>query len=72
MEKAEDLFEQADKATKFRGHIMHNFVRLVPASGRAFYRSTCAVCGKTVDVRTRPAANQAEMAGDALALNCRK
>lgn len=73
MTKFERLIKEAKDACNFRGHKMFRFTRWV---GNTDYRQTatshCRDCGKFVAVDTKPAPNGIEIAGEAVALKCKK
>ena len=51
---------------KFRGHAMSNFFRLSDNQRIA----GCMICDRSVIVNRKPAPNEIEIAGEAVALNC--
>lgn len=68
MSKERALKREAKEASERRGHQMKRYRR------REFWGTPyaeCAECGMEVDVTTRPAPNQIDIAGEAVALNCR-
>ena len=70
-----NLKRKAREACEARGHNMKYFDTLVrpnPLMGikGTVARSRCRVCGREVQVETRPAPNSIEIGGEALALNC--
>lgn len=66
MRKVERLRIEALEACENRLHNMNRFEHY--AKGRCF--STCKFCGKAVSVIARPAPNEIDIAGEAVALQC--
>lgn len=64
--KKECLRIEAKEACEYRGHNMNRFEHY--ASGRCL--STCKICGKAVSVIARPAPNEIDIGGEAVALTC--
>lgn len=62
------LRRDAAAAATERGH--HLWWSLHVSRGRTIYVGICSRCEMTVSVTTHPAPNEAEVAGDAVALNC--
>ena len=67
MTKLNRLKLEALEACKWRGHTMQRFQNLT--KDHAFTR--CDKCHTTVDVLTKPAPNEIDIGGEAVALNCR-
>lgn len=62
------LKQEAREASERRGHEMKRYRR------REFWNTPyaeCRHCGAEVDVTTKPAPNQIDIAGEAVAINCR-
>lgn len=66
MRKLERLRHEAEEACEFRGHVMKRFEHY--AKGRCL--STCKLCGKAVSVIVKPAPNEIDIGGEAVALQC--
>ena len=60
------LERDSAKATKFRGHKMGSWIR-----GNGGSYRTCKVCNAYVCVLTNPRANEIDVGGDAVAINCK-
>ena len=60
------LEKSALRSCEMRGHRMRPFKQY--NSRHAW--SDCGVCGMRVDVKTRPAPNEIDICGEAVALNC--
>jgi len=75
-QRRSNLLRQAHKACRNRGHVMRPFQRLGPTAPMdrhtAKWGSTCLLCGKVVWVTPNPLPNEAEIMGEAVALNCAK
>lgn len=75
MSKQRRLKAQALESCRFRGHKMGKFFEVLPLywAGKArVFIATCKVCGKEVAVNLKPAANEIEIGGEAVALGCEK
>ena len=66
MERLERLRKEALDACNRRKHKMENFRHYT--KGRCL--SSCKVCGKTVSVISKPAPNEIDIGGEAVALCC--
>jgi hypothetical protein len=64
--KLTKLKREAREAAINRGHVMSRFETF--PSGTAI--ASCKKCGYIAAVRVRPAANEIDIAGSAVALNC--
>jgi len=60
------LRRQALESAKWRGHDMGRWEVI---TGH-LCRSTCKKCSKEVDVNTKPAPNEIDIGGEAVALGC--
>ena len=69
-QRRSNLLRRAHAACKHRGHIMRPFHRLGPNAGT--WGSTCLLCGKAAWVTPNPLPNEADIMGEAVALNCAK
>jgi len=67
MSTLQGLMREATRATTFRGHRMLTWVGT--SNGRSAFRS-CADCAAWVQVLTHPAANEIDIGGSAVALDC--
>jgi hypothetical protein len=54
-----------------RGHVPDYGERVTPLNGRTVTRFTCRECSMQADSNERPLPNQVDIAGEAVALNCR-
>lgn len=70
--RARSLIVQAREAATWRGHHMGRFKTVELTHRRTYKRSACAVCGMEVDIDTYPPPNGIDIAGPAVALNCRQ
>jgi hypothetical protein len=66
MTKLDRLKKEAKEACVSRGHVMYRFQNLTPDNAI----STCKNCGDEVQVLSRPQANEIDIAGEAVAINC--
>lgn len=62
------LMLSARRSARLRGHQLGNWEVLDAARDRA--RTHCRKCGMGVDIIRRPAPNEIDVAGQAVALNC--
>lgn len=53
-----------------RGHKMGRFNQIDLTNGSRIYRAECKDCGAWVDVNPKPAPNEIDIGGTAVALNC--
>lgn len=60
------LSREARRSTDARGHEMPPFARVTDT----LYRSACRTCGAEADINSKPAPNQTDIAGPAVAENC--
>lgn len=61
----------AASSARSRGHVLASWVNVGNDKRRSTVaRSHCTTCQREVTVNTRPAANEIDIAGDAVALNC--
>ncbi len=67
MTKLNRLKLEGLSATDFRGHTMSRFANL--KSGTRAY-SNCERCGKELFIESKPAANDIDISGEAVALGC--
>lgn len=63
-----ELKREAKEACEWRDHDMKRFRE--GSFWKNQYFSECRNCGMTVSVRPRPAPNQIEISGQAVAVNC--
>ncbi len=70
MRKIERLKQETRQAAKFRGHTLGKF-RNFDLNGSPAAYAECTVCGKWVQVETRPAPNSIEVGGPAIAVGCK-
>lgn len=66
--KEKTLKESAKESCVARGHRMSNFKRY----SVTLFESVCRDCGMYVQVNLKPQANETEISGSAVALNCRE
>lgn len=66
MSSPQVLRNDARRGATWRGHVMTRFRAY--ATGR--WESYCRECGMEVNVKTRPAPNEVNISGEAVALNC--
>ena len=64
------LKKAAQKSTAWRGHRMRWFAITPHGEGRYITTATCIRCDATVHLNTRPMANEIDIGGEAVALNC--
>lgn len=67
MRKIERLKKEAMESCKFRGHKMSRFITVIE-NERAY--AVCKVCHKVVCVDAKPVANDIDMGGEAVAIEC--
>ena len=60
-----DLMGQAEEAARFRGHVLSGWITALHKGW-----ATCTRCGMSVMVNTKPAPNEIDIGGDAVALTC--
>lgn len=72
MTKLRRLINEAKKSCEFRGHKMRQFEHSIPYNGIMWGHaySECKICGKSVMCNTRPAPNDIDIGGEAVALSC--
>lgn|GEM_PF-4169154 len=72
MTKLRRLINEAKKSCEFRGHIMKRFTHSVPYNGIIWGHaySECEACKKSVMCNAKPAPNDIEISGEAVALHC--
>lgn len=63
------LMTSARKSAKFRGHNMKPFRR---HPHREAWSCSCRDCGMEMTVKAKPAPNEIDIGGEAVALNCSK
>lgn len=68
--KVQRLMTQARLAAASRGHILGAFQKHLRSPKNMVGTATCSVCGREVQFIERPAANEIDIGGEALALNC--
>ena len=71
--KIETLRREARASAKWRGHDMKKFRQHKGYwKGPTRYYSECKVCDAYVEVNSHPIANEIDIAGDAVAVNCKR
>lgn len=65
MKSLKQLKIEARQAAQRRGHMLSQFVT---SGGRTF--AVCRRCQKSVEVNGKPAANEIDIGGEAVASNC--
>ena len=60
------LQAKATEAASYRGHTLNGWVQISPTITEA----TCTACNRTVHTNTKPAPNEIDIGGEAVALNC--
>ena len=70
--KLSTLRKSAQKSTKARGHSMRWRLVFGRAGGPLAQGGACRHCGMEVWLHERPAPNQIDIGGEAVALNCKK
>ena len=66
MRKIERLRCEALESCKFRGHTMSRFTTY----NRTLQGSRCLICDRQVTINSRPAPNEIDIGGEAVALDC--
>lgn len=64
-QEREKLIQSANKSARSRGHILGAW-----CGDRETRTAGCTLCGKTATIRTVVAANEIDISGEAIALNC--
>lgn len=64
-----ELRKQAQQACKTRGHTME-WHSPYHGESRSIQNATCRMCGKEVQICTKPQPNGIDIGGEAVALNC--
>ena len=70
MTKLDKLKKEANEACKFRGHDMGEWQDSFDTVNGDISYCECKVCGKWVQVETKPQANSIDIGGPAVAVGC--
>lgn len=66
------LLRQAEEAYRWRGHADTDWMWLTRQDNQEILEKTCPICGAWVQVNTKPAPNQIDIGGPAVAIHCTK
>ncbi len=69
MDKLNRLKSEALQSTKFRGHVMNQWID-DNHSWSKYASCECLKCGRSVRVELTPAPNSTDISGEAVALSC--
>lgn len=72
MSRAQELAKRATDAAAFRGHLMQTWTWHEHSGDRITGSSYCNTCGRGAFITTKPAPNEIDISGEAVALNCRE